>query len=160
MKLLNALCLFFIFNISCYSQVDNLKDKTTSEIVFLKDSKLKDIIKQIIIKDKHCKTDGLEWYIDFIKDDIVLISKYSIGNLIAARGINKIYATTINNEILFIVNTENIKDVFSKSKYSLDLSDFIGKSNLSIIDYSFWVIQKVKKRKYKIIKEKIYKCNK
>lgn len=158
MKVLITVLLLFSFNISSYSQVDNFQKKYTSEIVFLKDLNLKNLIKEIIKKDSYCKTKGLDWYIDFTKDDVILISKYSIENLIAARGINKIYTTTIDDKILFIINAENINDTFIKSGYSSDLSSFIDKSNYSTIDYSFWVIQKNEKNKYKIIKEKIYRC--
>jgi hypothetical protein len=159
MKVLIIVLLCFSFNISSYSQVDNLNKKHTSEIVFLKDSNLKNLIKEIIKKDSYCKTEGLDWNIDFMKDDIILISKYSIENLIAARDINKIYTTTIDDKILFITKPENINDAFIKSGYSLDLSSFIDKSNYSTIDYSFWVIQKKKNNKYTIIKEKKYRCN-
>ena len=159
MKVLITVFLFFSFNIYCYSQVDNIEKKHTSEIVFLKDSNLKNLIKEIIKKDSSCKTEGLNWYIDFMKDDIILISKYSIENLIAGKGINKIYTTTIDNRIVFIVNTENINDDFIESGYLLDLSSYINKSNYSIVDYSFWVIQKKEKNKYTIVKEKKYRCN-
>ncbi|HQE35094.1 MAG TPA: hypothetical protein PLQ70_10535 [Flavobacterium alvei] len=158
MKVLITVLLLFSFNISSYSQVDNFQKKYTSEIIFLKDLNLKNLIKEIIKKDSYCKTEGLDWYIDFMKDDIILISKNSIGNLIAARGINQIYTTTIDDKILFIINAENINDTFIKSGYLSDLSSFIDKSNYSTIDYSFWVIQKNEKNKYKIIKEKIYRC--
>jgi len=159
MKVLITVLLYFSFNISSFSQVDNFDKKHTSEIVFLKDSNFTNLTKEIIKKDSPCKTEGLDWYIDFMKDDIILISKYSIENLIAARDINKIYATAIDDKILFIINTENNNDAFFKSGYSLDLSSFIGKSNYSTIDYSFWVIQKKKNNKYTIIKEKKYRCN-
>lgn len=159
MKVLITVLLLFSFNISSYSQVDNFQKKYTSEIVFLKDLNLKNLIKEIIKKDSYCKTKGLDWYIDFTKDDVILISKYSIENLIAARGINKIYTTTIDDKILFIINAKNINDTFIKSGYSSDLSSFIDKSNYSTIDYSFWIIQKKEKNKYKIIKEKKYRCN-
>lgn len=159
MKVLITVFFLFIFNISSYSQIDIFEKKHTSEIVFLKDSNLKNLIKEIIKKDSSCKTEGLDWYIDFMENDIILISKYSIENLIAAKSINKIYTTTIYDKILFIINTKNINDAFVKSRYSLDLSSFIDKSNYSTIDYSFWIIQKIEKNKYKIIKEKKYICN-
>ncbi|MES2240071.1 MAG: hypothetical protein V4497_07405 [Bacteroidota bacterium] len=119
---------------------------------------MKNILKKIIKKDIPCQTKGLDWYLDFMKNDIILISKYNIENLVATRGINKIYTTTIDDKILFIVDTENINDAFTKSEHSVDLSYYIGKENYSTIDYSFWVVQK-KRRKYHFIKEKKYNCN-
>lgn len=159
MKPLTIFFLFLIFTKLGYSQVNNVGKNDTSELVFLIDSNLKDLIKEIIKKDNSCRIEGYDWYIDFMKNDMILISKYSIENLIATKKDSQIYTTTIDDKILFILNTENIKDVFNKSGYSVDLSYFIDKSNYSTIDYSFWVIQKNEKKDYQIIKEKKYRCN-
>ncbi|MEL1242000.1 hypothetical protein [Flavobacterium flavipallidum] len=105
-----------------------------------------------------CQTKSLNWYIDFISNDKILISKYYIENLIAEKGLKYIYTTFIDNKILFIVNNEFTNNSISKSKYSVDLGQFIGKENYSTVDYSFWVIQN-KGGKYKIIKERRYKCD-
>lgn len=159
MKILNILCLFLAFNNSCYSQVENLGKIHTSEIVFLKDSNLKSTIKGIMKKDSLCQTNSVQWSIEIMKNNVILITKYSLENLIASKGISNIYATIIDDTIIFLSCKESMDNVFTKSGYSIDLTFFIDKGNFSTIDYSFWVIQKKDSKKYKIIKEKKYACN-
>lgn len=159
MKLLNILFLFFIFNNFCYSQGEALGKNHTSEIIFLNDLHLKSIIKRIMKKDSPCQTKSVQWSIEVMKNDMLLITKYSLGNLIAAQGIANIYTTVIDDKFLFLSTKENIDGFFIKSGYSVDLTSFIDKGNFSTIDYSFWVIQKKDGKNYKIIKEKKYTCN-
>nr|WP_314864744.1 hypothetical protein [uncultured Flavobacterium sp.] len=159
MKLLNIICLIFTFNNFCYSQIETLKNKHTSEIVFLNNSNLKSKVKEIMQKDSLCQTNSAQWSIEIMENDMVLITKYSPENLIASHGIDNIYTTFIDDKFLFLFSKENIKNVFTKSGYSVDLTSFIGKVNFSIIDYSFWVIQKKDGKKYKIVKEKKYTCD-
>ena len=158
MKQLFTLIFFSVISIISYSQNINFENKYTSEIVFIKDSNLKKLLLKIIKKDVLCQTKGLEWYLDIIDNDKILISKYAIENFIDTKGINNIYATTIDDNILFIVNSEYMNNIISKSKYSIDLSHCKGKENYSTVDYSFWAIQK-KGNKYQIIKEKKYNCD-
>lgn len=159
MRLLNILCIVFTFNIFCYSQVKSLSKTETSQIVFLNDPHLKSIINIIMKKDSLCQTNSVQWSIEFIKNNTVLVTKYSLENLISTKGITNIYTTIINDKFLFLSSKENIDDVFTKSRYSVHLSPFIDKGNFSTIDYSFWVIQKKDGKKYEIVKEKKYVCN-
>lgn len=158
MKLLNILCLFFAFNNFCYSQGEESEKIHTSEIIFLNDSHLKSTIKGIMKKDSLCQTKSVQWSIEIMKNHMI-VTKYSLENFIASKGITNIYTTVIDDKILFLSNKENIDGVFTKSGYSVDLASFIDKGNFSTIDYSFWVIQKKDGKKYKIIKEKKYACN-
>ncbi|KIO52866.1 hypothetical protein [Flavobacterium hibernum] len=159
MKLFNILFLFFTFNNFGYSQSEALGKIHTSEIIFLNDSHLKSTIKRIMTKDSLCQTKSVQWSIEVLKNDMILITKYSLGNLIASQGITNIYTTVIDDKFLFLSSKENINSVFIKSGYSVDLTSFIDKGNFSTIDYSFWVIQKKDGKNYKIIKEKKYACN-
>jgi hypothetical protein len=159
MKLLNIICFVFAFNNFCYSQIETLKNKNTSEIVFLNNSNLKSKVKEIMKKDSLCQTNGIQWSIEIMKNDMVLITKYKLENLIALQGIGNIYTTVIDDKFLFLFSKENIKNIFTKSGYSIDLTSFINKVDFSIIDYSFWVIQKTGEKKYKIVKEKKYTCD-
>ena len=159
MKLLNILCLFFVFNNICYSQGEASEKIHTSEIIFFNDSHLKSTIKGIMKKDSLCQTKSVQWSIEIIKNDMMLITKYSLENFIASKGITNIYTTVIDDQFLFLYTKENIDGVFTKSGYTVDLASFIDKGNFSTIDYSFWVIQKKDGKKYKIIKEKKYACN-
>ncbi|WP_281234905.1 hypothetical protein [Flavobacterium gelatinilyticum] len=158
MKLLNILCLFIAFNSFCNAQVVVPEKNHTSEIIFLNDSHLKTAIKEIMEKDRVCQTNSVQWSIEIMKNNMILITKYSLENFIASKGIINIYTTVIDDKFLFLYNKENVNGVFTKSGYSVDLAAFIGKGNFSTIDYSFWVIQKKEGKKYKIIKEKKYTC--
>jgi hypothetical protein len=159
MKLLNILCLFSAFNNFCYPQSEASEKIHTSQIIFLNDSHLKSTIKGIMKKDSLCQTKNVQWSIEIMKNDMILITKYSLENFIASKGIKNIYTTVIGDKFLFLSTKENIDGVFIKSGYSVDLASFIDKGNFSTIDYSFWVIQKKDGKKYKIIKEKKYACN-
>lgn len=159
-KLLYVFSLFFVVNSYVYSQTDSFNQKHTSEMVFLKDSNLKLILSKIISKDSLCKMKTVKWSVEFMKNDILLITKYSLENLIFNKGITNVFTTIIDNEFVFISFQEKTEDVFVKSGYFVDLNFFIGKENFSTIDYSFWVIQKTDSKKYKIIKEKKYPCDK
>jgi len=110
-------------------------------------------------KDSLCQTKSVQWSIEIIKNDMILITKYSLENFIASKGITNIYTTLIDDQFLFLYAKENIDGVFTKSGYTVDLASFIDKGNFSTIDYSFWVIKKKDGKKYKIIKEKKYACN-
>lgn len=162
MRPINTLLILCMILVSCnfsYSQVNSLENKHTSEIVFLRDSHLKSIIKEIIKKDRLCQTYDVQWSIEFLKNNMILITKYSLENLIASKGIDNIYSTIIDDNFLFISGNNNFNNIFSKSGYSIDLISFLNKENFSTIDYSFWIIQKKEDSKYKVIKEKKYRCN-
>jgi len=94
-----------------------------------------------------------------MKDNFILVSKNTIRNLIISNEIDKIYTTLLDDNILFILNSDSTKDSFDKTGYSLDLSSSIGKMDYSTVDYSFWIIQKTDSKKYKIVKEKKYNRN-
>lgn len=158
MKLLNILCLIFVINNFCYSQIEALKNKNTSEIVFLNDLNLRSTVKDIMKKDSLCQTNSVQWSVEVMKNDVILITKYSLENLIASQGIANVYTTIIDDKFLFLFTKENTNNVFTKSGYSVDLTSFVNKENFSTIDYSFWVVGKIDK-KYKIVKEKKYACN-
>jgi hypothetical protein len=155
MKLVNTLSLFLFFNILCYSQT-TFKNEYSSKIVFFHDLKLKEILKEIIIKKKTCGNDGDYWYVDFMKNDLIMITQDRIENLVLSKGINNIYTTFIDDKIVFIICDKNI---FNNTGFSVNLGEFVGKINHSIEDSSFWVIQKTNKKKYQIVKEKIYRCD-
>lgn len=159
MKLLNIVCLFLACNNFCYSQDKDSGKIYTSEIVFLIDPNLKSTIRGIMKKDGFCQTKSVQWSIEFIKDDMILITKYNLENFLASKGIKNIYTTIIDDNFLFVFIKENIEEFFTKSGYSVNLSSFIDKENFSTIDYSFWVIKKNERKKYKIIKEKNYMCD-
>jgi hypothetical protein len=92
-----------------------------------------------------------------MKNDLIMITQgRSIENLLPVTGINNIYTTFIDDKIVFILSDENI---FKNTGFSVDLGEFVGKINHSIIDSSFWVIRKTNKKKYQIVKEKIYRCD-
>jgi hypothetical protein len=162
MRQVNILQILFMilvsFNFS-YSQVNSLVKNQTSEIVFLKDSNFKEIIKKIIKKDKLCQIDNVSWTIEFLKDNMIQITKYSLENLIFLKGSDNIYTTIIDDNFFFLYGNVDLKNILNKSGYSVDLQKFLDKVNYSTIDYSFWVIQKKDGKKYEILKEKIYKCN-
>jgi hypothetical protein len=155
MKLVNTLSLFLFFNILCYSQT-TFKNEYSSKIVFFNDLKLKEVLKEIIIKKKTCENDGNYWYVDFMKNDLIMITQDRIENLVLSKGINNIYTTFIDDKIVFIISDKNS---FKQIGLSVDLKPFVNKPSLSIEEFSFWVIQKKHKNEYQIVKEKIYKCD-
>lgn len=160
MRILSTLYLFFSLIFFGYSQEANIKNGSSSEIVFLKDCNLKKVIKKIVTdKTNDCNERGANWYIDFMKDNFILVSKNTIRNLIISNEIDKIYTTVLDDNILFILNSDSTKDSFDKTGYSLDLSSSIGKMDYSTVDYSFWIIQKTDSKKHKIVKEKKYNRN-
>lgn len=155
MKLVNTLSLFLFFNILCYSQT-TFKNEYSSKIVFFNDLKLKEVLKEIMIKKKTCENDGNYWYVDFMKNDLIMITQDRIENLVLSKGINNIYTTFIDDKIVFIISDKNS---FKQIGLSVDLKPFVNKPSLSIEEFSFWVIQKKHKNEYQIVKEKIYKCD-
>ena len=157
--MLQILCLILLSYNFSYAQLNCLVKNHTSEIVYLKDSNLKIIIKEIIKKDSFCKTYDVQWSIEFLNNNKILITKYSLENLIASKGIDNIYTTIIDDNVFFLNGNINFNNIFSKSGYSVDLIEFLNKINFSTIDYSFWIIQKKSDSKYEIIKEKKYKCD-
>lgn len=157
MKSFLVLFSILFLNTYCHGQNKDLEKKHTSEIVILKDLNLKNLIQKILKKNQSEETKYYSWYLDFNKNESIIISQYNIENLIASKEITNIYSTFINDEILFIISKENISSVFSKTKYSIDLSSFIDKSDFTTIDSPFWILQKDKNNNYQIIKEKKYK---
>jgi hypothetical protein len=101
----------------------------------------------------------VSWTIEFLKDNMIQITKYSLENLIFLKGSDNIYTTIIDDNFFFLYGNVDLKNILNKSGYSVDLQKFLDKVNYSTIDYSFWVIQKKDGKKYEILKEKIYKCN-
>lgn len=157
MKDIHLILVFLFCSIFSYSQ--NTEKKYNSEIVFLKDSNLKKLIEGIMTK-KQCCVDmkGLDWYLEYKKDNILIVSQTEMVNLMAIENINNIYTTVIADRVLFIIN-KNKEFFFKSSNYFVDLSSFVGKSNYTVAEYSFWIIQKTGNNQYKIIKERIYKHN-
>ena len=156
MKTLIPLSMFLFFNILCHSQV-NLKNENLSKIVFFNDLELKKTLNEIIAKKQSCKNEGAYWYIEFMENDLIIITQgRSIENLLQVRGINNFYTTFIDDKIVFIISDKNI---FKNIGFSVDLEEFVGKIDHSIVDSSFWVIQKTNKKKYQIVKEKMYRCD-
>jgi hypothetical protein len=156
MKKLIAVSMFLFFNNLSYAQV-NLKKEKLSKVVFFKELELKKTLNEIITKKNPCKKEGKYWYVEFMKNDLIMITQgRSIENLLPVTGINNIYTTFIDDKIVFILSDENI---FKNTGFSVDLGEFVGKINHSIIDSSFWVIRKTNKKKYQIVKEKIYRCD-
>ncbi|WP_318641425.1 hypothetical protein [Flavobacterium ardleyense] len=156
MRILTVLFLAMLCSNSSYSQeITNLK--YDSEVVFIKDNCLKELISNIIIKKENCDTKGLYWYIQIQTNGVLIISKIDIANLIVSIGSKNILTTFLDDTILFIVNDEKIP--VTHSGFYINLSSYIGHSNYSAIHYSYWGLQIQENNEYKVIKEKLYNCN-
>ena len=156
MRILTVLFLAMLCSNSSYSQ-ETTNLKYDSEVVFIKDNCLKELISNIIIKKENCDTKGLYWYIQFQTNGVLIISKIPIANLIVSIGSKNILTTFFDDTILFIVNDEKIP--VTHSGFYINLSSYIGHSNYSAIHYSYWGLQIQENNEYKVIKEKLYNCN-
>lgn len=156
MRILTIFFLAMLCSNSSYSQ-ETANLKYDSEVVFIKDNSLKELISGIIIKKENCDTEGLHWYIQFQTNGVLIISKIDIANLIASIGSKDILTTFLDDTILFIVNDEKI--LVTHSGFYIHLSSYVGHSNYSAIHYSYWGLQVQENNKYKIIAETFYNCH-
>ncbi len=145
---------FLMLSLNVCAQKDSKETNFESELIFFKDNKLIKSLENIIDETNSCKNN--DWYIDFKNANQIVISQDRIANLMVLYEDNpnkKIYVTTINNFVVFVIT--NNQSIFDKSRYSINLKDFTNNTVLDFKHFSYWAMNK----NYEILSKKIIDCN-
>jgi hypothetical protein len=153
----------FILILALFSLTSsNSQNFEKSEIVFFNDSNVIDLLEGIVIQGNTCSQNGkvIDWYIDFEDKYRLIVSRGRIENLleIAKSEKKRIYTTSINNQIVFI-STSYDCNLFTKTRFFIDLKQHLNKAIVVFEDFSSWLITRDKKDDFVIKNKRIFKCN-
>lgn len=165
------MCLFLsLFCTSVFAQKENSfqsnflmlnseKKSCNSELVFVNNSSLLNVLKTIIVDKKSCGKN--DWYIDIRSKEQIIISQDRIANLLVLNEDKKkgnLFVTVINNQIVYLFVKHENETLIFKSRIQVDLSSFVGKYVLDFQHFSSWTI-KNENDTYKIAGNKIIECD-
>lgn len=161
LKFINSGIKIIIVLILLLSYTKVLAQDNNSNLVFIKDNNLRDLLEIIITNENTCSSYSktINWYVDFKHDNTILVSQSRIANLLESLKNNKreILTTIINDKIVFLV-TKNDKNLFYKSEFSINLEEFKNNEIVLFEDFSAWKIKSNEKR-YEVVNKIIFKCN-
>ena len=136
-----------------FSQVE------TPELISFKNQNLIKTIESILLTKNDCNSSdsNYSWYIEHFEDDTFVVSASRVGNLLQSLEDKKMYATIINNNVVFYVTASKCEN-FLKLGFSIDLSNYKNHDYVFFEDYSYWVIAKSESNNYIIKDESVFNC--
>ena len=122
--------------------------------VVLENESLKETIDFLNLQN-HCITKGQSWYLDYRKGDYVILSRMRKSKLIQTGA--KIYLTMRNDNIIFILFSDEEDVQIRKTGFKVDLSEFKFR-DLTFENSTYWIL-KEDEGKIEILKEYILECD-
>lgn len=140
-----------------------VKNIYKSELIIFKNPELINKLENIITEDNSCKKikKNLDWYIEFNNSKQIIVTQGRIANLIELNNDSpkiRIHTTIINNQIVFVLMSNEYQNLISKSGFQIGLDNKIGETSLAFEHFSYWII-KNDIDLFKIVNSKIVKCD-
>jgi|SRR5690554_942351 len=151
--------LLFSVNFIAYGQFNNDNRKLFAELIILEDENLIETINLLEVNN-HCTRKNENWYLDFTKDNYIILSKGRLKNLIPVynKDNNKIFITIINKVVFFIFSQRLPENSFVNTKFKVDLSEYLDSYTFTFQESSFWIFTETN-GKFEILKEHIFECD-
>jgi len=134
-----------------------------SELVFLNDDSLVNLLSEIIANRKNCEGEkGIHyWFVEFKENQNIALSKIRREVLFGyANELDEILITVLKNNIVFILNRGGKKrELFLNTEFNFDLNkiNHDSESVYPFEDFSFWIFHKKADNYYRLAKKNIWK---
>src|SRR5699024_3269455 len=112
-----------------------------------------------IINENNSCPEGV-WYVEFKNSKNIILSKGFLSNfleLIELKEERKLYATTINDNVVFIRTKDELQGILKKTHFHIDLSPYSELDFIYFSHFPYWYIQHIN-NSYVIVKKDIFKC--